>query len=125
MELQSDVLGTGEPWWRPVSNSAVTRKWFSKCLGTGAAKAGRPEADHFLWKEYGSPRHRSSGSTGTPLLSPSLEAQKVKNLPAMRETWVSVPGLGRSPGGGNSYPLQYSCLENSMDREPAGLQSLG
>ena len=28
----------------------------------------------------------------------------------------SVPGLGRSPGGGQSNPLQYSCLENSMDR---------
>ena len=27
----------------------------------------------------------------------------------------SVPGLGRSPGEGNSYPLQYSGLENSMD----------
>ena len=28
----------------------------------------------------------------------------------------SVPGSGRSPGEGNSNPLQYSCLENSMDR---------
>ena len=28
----------------------------------------------------------------------------------------SVPGLGRSPGVGNGNPLQYSCLENSMDR---------
>ena len=28
----------------------------------------------------------------------------------------SVPGLGRSPGEGNGYPLQYSCLENPMDR---------
>ena len=27
----------------------------------------------------------------------------------------SVPGLGRSPGEGNSNPLQYSCLENPMD----------
>ena len=27
-----------------------------------------------------------------------------------------IPGLGRSPRGRNSYPLQYSCLENSMDR---------
>ena len=27
-----------------------------------------------------------------------------------------TPGLGRSPGGGNGNPLQYSCLENSMDR---------
>ena len=43
----------------------------------------------------------------------------VKNLPAnagdMRDAG-SVPELGRSPGGGNSNPLQYSCLENSMDR---------
>ena len=36
----------------------------------------------------------------------------VKNLPAMQET----PGLGRSPGEDNSYPLQYSCLRNPMDR---------
>ena len=28
----------------------------------------------------------------------------------------SIPGWGRSPGGGNGYPFQYSCLENSMDR---------
>ena len=28
----------------------------------------------------------------------------------------SIPGLGRSPGGGNGNPLQCSCLENSMDR---------
>ena len=27
-----------------------------------------------------------------------------------------VPGSGRSPGEGNGYPLQYSCLENSLDR---------
>ena len=29
---------------------------------------------------------------------------------------VLVPVVGRSPGEGNGYPLQYSCLENSMDR---------
>ena len=28
-----------------------------------------------------------------------------------------TPGLGTSPGEGNDYPLQYSCLENSMNRE--------
>ena len=28
-----------------------------------------------------------------------------------------IPGPGRSPGGGNGTPLQYSCLENTMDRE--------
>ena len=30
----------------------------------------------------------------------------------------SIPGSGRSPGERNGYPLQYACLENSMDREP-------
>ena len=29
----------------------------------------------------------------------------------------SIPGLGKSPGGGHGNPLQYSCLENPMDRE--------
>ena len=36
-----------------------------------------------------------------------------------------IPELGRSPGEGNGNPLQYSCLENFMDREPGGLYSLG
>ena len=30
---------------------------------------------------------------------------------------ASIPGSGRSPGEGNGNPLQYSCLENPMDRE--------
>ena len=76
----------------------------------------------------------------------SLVAQLVKNLLAVWETWVrslgwedplekgfphslvsiesacnagdpgSIPGLGRSPGEGNGNPVQYSCLENPMDR---------
>ena len=37
----------------------------------------------------------------------------------------AIPGLGRSPGGGNGCPLQYSCLENSMDRGACWLQSMG
>ena len=41
-------------------------------------------------------------------------AQLVKNPPVMWETWV-CPGLGRSPGEGSGYPLQYSGLENSMN----------
>ena len=40
----------------------------------------------------------------------------VKNLPAKGGDMSSIPGLGRSLGGGNGNPLQYSCLENSMDR---------
>ena len=37
----------------------------------------------------------------------------------------SIPGLGRSPGEENGNPLQYSCLENPMDRETGRLQSIG
>ena len=40
----------------------------------------------------------------------------VKNLPAMREIWVQSLSCEVPPGEGNAYPLQYSCLENSMDR---------
>ena len=36
----------------------------------------------------------------------------------------SIPGSGRSPGEGNGYPLQYSCLENSMDRGAWWLHSM-
>ena len=40
----------------------------------------------------------------------------VKNLPTNGEDEGSIPRSGRSPGGGNGNPLQYSCLKNSMDR---------
>ena len=42
-------------------------------------------------------------------------AQLVKNLPAIRKDLGSIPGLGRFPGVGKGYPLQYSGLENFMD----------
>ena len=41
----------------------------------------------------------------------------VKNSPASAGDPSSIPGLGRSPGGGDGNPLQYSCLGNPMDRE--------
>ena len=44
----------------------------------------------------------------------------VKNLPAnagdIKDVGL-IPGSGRSPGGGHGMSLQYSCLENPMDRE--------
>ena len=36
----------------------------------------------------------------------------------------SIPGLGRSPGGGHGNPLLYPCLENPMEK-PGGLESVG
>ena len=45
----------------------------------------------------------------------SLVAKLVKNLPAMRKTWVRSLGWEDSPGKGKGYPLQYPGLENSID----------
>ena len=60
---------------------------------------------------------------GKPVSGPYIYASPValvvKNLPAsagdIRDAGL-IPGLGRSPGGGHSNPLRYSCLENPMDR---------
>jgi len=41
--------------------------------------------------------------------NPTADAGNIRNV-------SSIPGLGRSPGEGNGNPLQYSCLENPMDR---------
>ena len=43
-------------------------------------------------------------------------AQTVKNPPAAWETWVQSLGWEDPPGGEHGNPLQYSCLENLMDR---------
>ena len=52
-------------------------------------------------------------------------AQMIKNLPAMQEIWVLIPGLGRYLGEGNDHPLQYSCLENSMNKRAWWVTILG
>ena len=49
------------------------------------------------------------------LIVASLIAEMVKNPPVMQETPGWIPGLGRSPGEGIGYPLQYSGPENSVD----------
>ena len=48
----------------------------------------------------------------------SQVALVVKSLPPVQETWETRfnPWVGKSPGGGNGKPFQYSCLENPMDR---------
>ena len=52
----------------------------------------------------------------------------IKNLPALQgnvRDMGSIPGSGRSPGGGHDNPLQYSCLDNPVERELGGVQSIG
>ena len=53
-------------------------------------------------------------------IAPSFWARMKQHLTELGNNLVrdagSIPGLGRSPGGGHGNPLQYSCLENPMDR---------
>ena len=74
--------------------------------------------NHYLCqrKHWGFPFRNSSQSHWA-----SVVVQLVKNLPANAGDTRDVGSL---PGGGNGNPLQYSCLENSID-EPGGLQSVG
>ena len=54
---------------------------------------------------------------GRPILLLRFPGGSVaKNLPSSAEDTGLIPGWGRSPGGGNGNQLQYSCLENPMDR---------
>ena len=61
-------------------------------------------------------RHHSGLDFWARCSGASLVAQRVKNPPASAGDPGSIPGSGRSPGDGNDNLLQYSCLENSMDR---------
>ena len=72
-----------------------------------------PGEFHGLYNPWG---HKDSDTTERLSLLASVAAQTVKNPPAMQETRVRSLGLGRSPGGGHGNPLQYSGLENTMDR---------
>ena len=54
-----------------------------------------------------------------------LAVKILLTMQEIRKDVGSIPGSRRCPGGGHGNPLQYSCLENPMDRGASGLQSLG
>ena len=59
---------------------------------------------HFLWQSIG------FGTTVVlVVMNPPANAGNIRDV-------CSIPGLGRSPGGGHGNPLQYSCLEDPIDR---------
>ena len=87
--------------------SKLTRMMYSVGLGLGLGLAQRAK------------NHKMSSNHFCPYVKIKIwgfsEAQMVKNLCSMWETRFDS-WLGRSPGEGNGYALQYSGLENSMDR---------
>ena len=98
---------------------------------THSKKKPVPEKHHhFLFSLFGCTGLllllSSSGTWASPVAVCWLscpEAHGILGFPVTQGPACNVgdraltPGLGRSPGEGNGYPLQYSCLENSMDRE--------
>ena len=73
-----------------------------------------------------------TASTFSPYICHEVEASLVAQMVKKKKKKSacnagdpgSIPGLGRSPGGGNGNPLQYSCLENPMDRGAGGPESM-
>ena len=89
----------GEAWWAAdygVAQSWTWLKWLS------SSSSSIPLYMYTHTHTY----------THTGFLGGSV----VKNLPANAGYLGSIPGSGRSLGGGNGNPFQYSCLENPMDR---------
>ena len=78
-----------------------------------------PVLDFFLSEKKITPISLKTTVILLPVAGAFQEALVVKNLPAsagdVRDT-SSNPGSGRSPGGGHGSSLQYSCLENPLDR---------
>ena len=126
MATHSSILAWRIPWTGELGGlqSMQSQNWTRrkqlgmhahnvfKLLKTG--DVGTPLAVHWL-------RLHTSKAKGASLI-PGQGTKRlprgsvVKNLPANAGDAGSIPGSGRSPGGGNGNPLQYSCLENSMDR---------
>ena len=73
----------------------------------------KPKAIFWLTQYFQKSKEITAGYEGSP--DASVGKESACNAGDTGDT-VSISGLGRSPGGGNGNPLQYSSLENLMDR---------
>ena len=100
MATHSSILAWRIPWTEEPSGlpSMVSQR-----VGHGDSWVGK-----FPWR---------SGRLPTPVFLGFPGGSDGKESACNAGDLDSIPGLGRSPGGGHGNPLQYSCLENPMDRE--------
>ena len=68
-----------------------------------------PYPDRALWGDCNGEKMNTGPGWGSPCVTSGQESACQSRRPL-------IPGSGRSPGGGHSNPLQFSCLENLMDR---------
>ena len=95
--------------------SVSTKVFPNTTVSRSIASEQNPKAEGPQEVIWSSPWPKSLGRCGGSFPGGSV----VKNLPANAGATGdagSIPGWGRSPGGGNGNPLQYSCLENPRDR---------
>ena len=92
-------------WCHPIISSSATR--FSSCHQSFPVSGSFPMS----WLFASGGQNIGTSASVFPISGGSL----VKNLLANAGDMDSIPKSGRSPGGGNGNPLQYSCLENPMD----------
>ena len=131
--------GWEDPLEKEMATHSSTIAWKIHGRRTPWTPWGRKESDmierlhfHFLFSEY-MPKSEFAGSYGSfipnflrklcTVLQASQVVLVVKNHLPMQETGDAglIPVSGRFPGGGHSNPLQYSYLENPMDRGAGGL----
>ena len=95
--------------------------WTVDCQAPLSMKFSRQE----YWSELPCPPRPNRGIKPLSLMSPAF-AERFKSFPGSSDCKASacnagdlgsIPGSKRLPGEGNGNPLQYSCLENFMDRE--------
>ena len=84
----------------------------------GLSPGGHKESHTTEWITFSTLLWTNNAFKGFP------DGAVVKNLPANAGDAGSIPGSGRSPGKGDGNPLQYSCLENPMDRGTLSSYSL-
>ena len=97
-------------WMKYQSPSEWVSSWMSECgAGQNCQRPGLNIFQTNMWSLY-------LPDDFFWVLTSSLVAQLVTNLPAMQVDPDLTPGLERSSEEGNGYPLQYSCPENPMER---------
>jgi len=97
--------------WVRKPTGCSNKDWRSELWGVGCRRCFAGEATNLPLSP--------STEVASHLFSDWWGSFVVRNLPANTEEtgdWGSVPGSGRSPGIGDSSPLQYCCLENPLDR---------